>query len=80
MHYVDSDGRFIRFYTGEFKVADYSFDFFDNTLIVKKDCKTIGKCEINTELIGWLFKLLDFIIRQRHMKELRYLCFNNITL
>lgn len=68
---IGNNGRFIEFYDGTFDVADYTFRICDNKLSVQKCCKTIGECDTNTELIGWLFQLLGFIIDQCHVKELR---------
>lgn len=66
-----NNGKFVEFYDGEFEVDDYVFRIWDNKLCVQKNCKTIGECETNTKLMGWLFLLLEYVLDQCHIKELR---------
>ena len=65
-----SNGKFVKF-EGEFEVDDYLFRMWDNKLSVQKNCKTIGECDTNAQLMGWFFLLLEYVIDQCHVKELR---------
>ncbi|MDE5794738.1 MAG: hypothetical protein K2I08_08455 [Muribaculaceae bacterium] len=70
------DGKLIGFYNGEFEVDDYVFRICGHKLRVEKNCKIIGECDTNAELIGWLFILLNYVIDQCHVKELKRIYIN----
>ena len=70
---VDINGRLIEF-DATLYVDDYEFRVLENRLIVKLDCKTIGECTTNTDLIGWLFQLMDYVIEQCQVKNFRRIC------
>ena len=70
------DGKLIGFYNGEFEVDDYVFMICGHKLRVEKNCKIIVECDTNAELIGWLFILLNYVIDQCHVKELKRIYIN----
>lgn len=71
---VNMDDVFIKFYESSFEIGDLCFTVRDNILTVKKDDLKIGECDTSSELMGWLFFMLKFIIDQRHVKEFIRLC------